>query len=166
MRVLPVGTLSQPLEEVQAVGLGHGELVAVEDVQDVGGVAIGGELVGQELGILPDSEDVGEDEEGDAVVLLGALGLGDVHVVLADLDYLAGGLAPATGSIRQPGVHFTVVARGTTLYRLDLVRAMVCGGDLLMLEADGAALSWGVGGHDVEFVGGGYRVYGRVVRRW
>ena len=95
--VLSVGALSQPLEEVQAVGLGHGEWVAVEDVHDDGVVAVCGELVGHQLGVLPDAEDVGNVEERDAVVLVGARGLGDVGVILADLDDAAGGLATAEG---------------------------------------------------------------------
>jgi hypothetical protein len=44
---------------------------------------------------LPDAEDVGDVEEGYAIVLVGALGFGDVGLVLADLGDATGRLASA-----------------------------------------------------------------------
>lgn len=110
--VLAVGALGQPLHEVEVGGAVEGEGVLVEEVGDDGVVAVGGELVGHQLAVLPDADDVRQVQQGDAVVLVAALGLGHVHVVLADLDRLALGLA-------------------------------------VMLDADGAALRGGVGGHDM-----------------
>lgn len=99
MGVFSIRTLRQPLHKIQALGLGHRDGVAVEDIDDYGVVAVGSELVGHKLGVLPDAEDVGDVEEGDAIVLVGALGLGDVGIVLADLDDAAGGLTPGKRSI-------------------------------------------------------------------
>lgn len=95
MGVLPVRASTQPLHEVEAGGHGHGDGVAVEDIHDNGVVTVGGELIGHELGVLPDTEDVGDVEECYAIVLVGALGFGDVGLVLADLDGATSRLASA-----------------------------------------------------------------------
>lgn len=93
MGVLSIGPSTQPLHEVEAFGHGHGNGVAVEDVDNNGVVTVGGELVGHELGVLPDAEDVGDVEEGDTIVLVGALRLSNVSLVLANLGEATGGLA-------------------------------------------------------------------------
>jgi len=61
----------------------EGDLVTLEQVRDDGQVAIVGELVGKQLGVGVDAEDVGQEEDG----LFGALvlGVGDVAV-----DYQVG----------------------------------------------------------------------------
>lgn len=61
----------------------EGDLVTLEQVGDDGQVAIVGELVGKQLGVGVDAEDVGQEEDG----LFGALvlGIGDVAV-----DYQVG----------------------------------------------------------------------------
>lgn len=90
MGVVAVGALSEPLHDV--LWRGVGEAVAVEDIDDDGVVAVGGELVRHELGVLPDAEDVLDVEQCDTIVLL-ALWLGHISLILADLDGLAGGRA-------------------------------------------------------------------------
>lgn len=90
MGVIAVSALIDPFHDVLRCGIG--EPVAVQDIDDDCVIAIGGELVGHELGVLPDAENIGDVEQGGTIVLL-ALGLGHVGVVLADLDGLAGGLA-------------------------------------------------------------------------
>lgn len=90
MGAVAVGALGQPLHDVLWRGVGEG--VAVKDIDDDGVVAVGGELVRHELGVLPDAEDVLDVEQGDTIVLL-ALGLGHISLILADFDGLARGLA-------------------------------------------------------------------------
>lgn len=97
--VLAVRTFGQPLHEIEVFGTVQGERVAVEDVRNDGVVAVGGVLVGHQLAVLPDADDVGDVQQSDAVVLL-ALGLGNVGVILANLDGLASRLASVG---RYPG---------------------------------------------------------------
>lgn len=132
MRVLAVGSLRQPLHKVKVVGAVEREGVAVEDVNDQGIVAVGGELVGHQLAVLPDANDVWNVQQSGAVMLLVALGLGDVGIVLADLDDGAGGLAAEK-----------VTACISSCLVCTLSRRY-----LLVLYADSAALGRGVGGHD------------------
>lgn len=94
--VLAVRAASEPLHEVEVGGAVEREGVAVEDVDDEGVVAVGGEVVGHQLAVLPDADDVWDVQQRHAVVLL-ALGLGDVGVVLADLGLGAGGLTAVGG---------------------------------------------------------------------
>ena len=72
--------VGQPGGQIGLAGLhgGDGDLVALEQVGDDSQVAIGGELVGEELGVGENAEDVGQEEDG----LVGALvlGVGDVGV--------------------------------------------------------------------------------------
>jgi hypothetical protein len=97
--VVTFAALGEPAHEVQVVGAIEAERVAVEDVDDEGQVAVGGELVGHQLAVLPDADDVGDVQ--DAGILVGLLWLGDgqVSVVLADLDVLAGGSTSARVSV-------------------------------------------------------------------
>lgn len=91
--VLAVGALLDPGHDVLAAEAAEGDGVAVEEVRHEGQVAVGGELVGDQLGVLPDAEHVGQVEDGGVLVRL-ALGRGgEVGVVAADLDGLAAGLA-------------------------------------------------------------------------
>lgn len=76
-----------PRGKVGLSGLHVAELdgVAAEQVRDDGQVTVGGELVGEELGVDIDAEDVAQDDDG----LLGGLvvlGVGDVGV---DCDFTA-----------------------------------------------------------------------------
>lgn len=90
MRVLAVPALLDPFHDILRWGIG--EYVAVEDINDDGVVSVGSELIGHELGVLPDAENIGDVKQGGTIVLL-ALGLGHVGIVLADLDDFAGRLA-------------------------------------------------------------------------
>lgn len=91
--VLAVTALAEPLHDVEAVGAVQRERVAVEDVDNEGVVAVGGEVVGHELGVLPDANDIGDVQQSGAIVLLAGCGLGHVGLIRANLDGLAGGLA-------------------------------------------------------------------------
>lgn len=66
--------LGEPRGEVDLarVHVANGDLVTLEQIGDNGQEAIVGELVGQELGVGEDAEDVGQEENG----LVGALVLG------------------------------------------------------------------------------------------
>lgn len=72
--------VGQPGGQIGLAGLhgGDGDLVTLEQVGDDSQVAIGGELVGEELGVGENAEDIGQEEDG----LVGALVLrvGDVVV--------------------------------------------------------------------------------------
>jgi len=58
--VLAIGASCQPLHEVEARPHAvQGEGVAVEKVEEVGGVAVGGQLVGDELRVDEDTKDIG-----------------------------------------------------------------------------------------------------------
>lgn len=92
VRLLVVGAIEDPVDDI----LSRCELVAVEDVGDDGGVAVGGELVGDQLRVRVDAPDVrDEDQAGAGVGLVGGR-LGDVGLdgAVGDLDELSGGSAP------------------------------------------------------------------------
>jgi hypothetical protein len=94
--VVALGALGQPGHEVEALGAVQGNGVAVEDINDQGEVAISGKLVGHQLAVLPDADDVGDVEEANALVLVVGRRRGEVGVVLAgDLDGGARRGAPA-----------------------------------------------------------------------
>lgn len=91
MRVVARGALGHPGHKVKVAGSVERDWVAIEGVDDQGEVAVGGELVGHQLAVLPDANDVGDVEQADALVLLVGGRSGKVAVVLpGDLDVLAG----------------------------------------------------------------------------
>lgn len=93
--VVAVAASCEPLHDVEALGKGEGQLVAVEEIDDQGGVAVGGELVGQQLAVVPDAEDVGDEEDTGVLVRLVGGGLGEVALILAgDGDLLSLRSAP------------------------------------------------------------------------
>jgi hypothetical protein len=93
VRVLAVGALVEPLHDVNIAQAVHGDRVAVEEVGHQGQVAVGGELIGDQLAVLPDAEDVRQVEDGRVLVRLALRRSSEVGIVLADLDGLAAGLA-------------------------------------------------------------------------
>lgn len=93
VRVLAVGALGEPFHEVKVAGAVKRERVAVEDVNDQSVVAVGGKLIGHQLAVLPDADDVWDVQQCGAVVLVVALGFGDVSFILTDFDTRASGLA-------------------------------------------------------------------------
>lgn len=73
--------LGEPRGEINVAGVhvGDADLVTLEQIRDDGQVAALGELIGEQLGVGEDAEDVGEEDDG----LLGGLvvlGVGDVGV--------------------------------------------------------------------------------------
>lgn len=96
VRIVASGALSHPGHEVESAGAVEGDWVTVEDVNDQGKVAVGGELVSHELAVLPDSNDIGNVEQANTLVLLvGGRGC-DVGVILpGHLDGVAGRGSPA-----------------------------------------------------------------------
>jgi hypothetical protein len=95
--VVAGGALGEPAHEVEVVRAVEGQGVTVEGVDDQGQVAVGGELVGHQLAVLPDGDDVRDVEDGSILVRLGRVGSRDVGIVLANLDILASGFAPVGG---------------------------------------------------------------------
>lgn len=98
MRVLAIAALVKPLHEVE-VGRPpiQRQRVAVEDVDDECGVAVGGKLIRHQLGVLPDADHVRDVQQRCAVVLYAAFGLRDVGFVRPGFEGRAGGLAPGGG---------------------------------------------------------------------
>lgn len=93
--------LAQPGREVEAVGTVQRQGVAVEEIRDEGHVALGGEVVGHELAVLPDADHVGDVEDAAALLglALGRRGQVGVDGVVGDLDVLALGLAPEWSAV-------------------------------------------------------------------
>ncbi len=132
MRVLAVGALLEPLHEIEFLRAVEGDGIAIEHVEEQGQIAIGGKLIGDELAVLPNANDVRDEQDADALVrLVGGRGC-EVRVVLVgDADQLAGGRA----------TEDTRLATGLKASLLDVGRP------ILMLDADSAASCGGIGGH-------------------
>ena len=132
MRVLAVGTLLEPLHEVESLRAVEGDGIAVEHVEEQSQITIGGKLIGDELAVLPNANDVRDEQDTDALVrLVGGRGC-EVRVVLVgDADQLAGGRA----------TEDTRLAAGLKASLLDVGRP------ILMLDTDSAASCRGIGGH-------------------
>ena len=96
VRVLSIGALGEPLHEIEVLVSVERQRVAVEDVDDEGRVALLGQLVGHQLAVLPDANDIRDVEECDILVLLVGWWRGKIAGVLSsDLDVLAGSRAAA-----------------------------------------------------------------------
>lgn len=95
VRVVAGAALADPRHEVDA----RIKFVAVENVGDQGCVAVGRKLVCDELRILPDAPDVGDQDNRGAGVDLVSRSLGEIgaDAVAGDLDQLAGGSATREG---------------------------------------------------------------------
>jgi hypothetical protein len=130
--------LGQPSGEIGLAGfhVGDANLVTLEQIRDDGQVAALGELIGEELGVGEDAEDVGEEDNG----LLGGLvvlGVGDVGV-----DYEGEEGAVSSVFLTQAGRD-----RGEQVLTSVNVLHLANGGTLV-LEASSAACGRGVGSHD------------------
>lgn len=87
-----------PRHEVEIRATVQGKRIATEGVHDDRVVSICGVLVGEQLAVFPNTDDIGEEEDGTVFVHCFALGLGYVGVVAAiELDHRAGDLASADG---------------------------------------------------------------------
>lgn len=95
VRVVATGALGDPFDKVKVALAVQRQRIAVEDVRQQHGVALGGIVVGQQLAVLPDANDVGDEEDALAIADLVGRRRGQVGVDGAvDLDVLAGGFAP------------------------------------------------------------------------
>ena len=99
MRVVTGRALGDPAHEVKVVGPVQLQSIAVEDVRQQDGVALGGKVVGQQLAVLPDANDIRDEEDALALASLvgGRSGQVGVNVAL-DFDVLALGLTPEANS--------------------------------------------------------------------
>lgn len=76
MRVAATLTTREPTHNVELAQIDSDvKLVAIEQIGNQSSVATSSELVGDELGVLPDAEDIGVDDHGCGV---GRGGLGEV----------------------------------------------------------------------------------------
>lgn len=133
VRVLAVGPLLEPLHEVESLRAVEGDGIAIEHVEKQRQITIGGKLVGDELAVLPNADDVRDEQDADALVrLVGGRGCEVGVVLVGDADQLAGGCA----------TEDTLLAMMLQASVLDVGRP------ILMLDADSAASCGGVGGHD------------------
>jgi hypothetical protein len=91
--VIAVSTLCDPAHDIDTHGR-VGQDIAVEEVGKNSGVTVGGELIGHELAVVPDTIDISDVDNSSALMRL-ALGSGrKVSVDSAGkLDHLASGLA-------------------------------------------------------------------------
>lgn len=90
VRVVPIATLGEPGHEVKAIGPVELKCVAIEDVDYQSQIAAVGELVGHEVRVLPETDDIGDVEKADILVRLALRRGGYVGIILSgDLDVLA-----------------------------------------------------------------------------
>lgn len=95
VRVVATGALGDPFHKVKLALAVQRQRIAVEDVWQQHGVSLSGKVVGQQLAVLPDANDVGDEENALAIANLVGRRSGQVGVNgSVDLDVLAGGLAP------------------------------------------------------------------------
>lgn len=73
MRVVARGSSLKPRKEVEIVRTIESQGISIEDVNDQSCVAVTGVLVGNQLAILPDTDDIGEKKKGDIVVSSGSM---------------------------------------------------------------------------------------------
>jgi hypothetical protein len=94
MRVIAIGTLCDPAHDVKTLRHRQRHNIAVENVGDDGGVAVGGELISHQFAVGPNSENIGNVDNSGTLVRLIRGSCRDVSVKAAtELDHLAGGLA-------------------------------------------------------------------------
>lgn len=95
VRVVTSRALGDPGRKVKVASSVQLEGIAVEDVWEQDSVALSGKVVGQQLAVLPDANDIGNEEDALAITSLARRRGGQVGVNVAfDLDVLAGSLTP------------------------------------------------------------------------
>lgn len=80
MGILPITSLLQPALEIEVAGTVDRERIAVELVNEDSIVTIGRKLVRDQLGVLPDADDVGKENDGTLLVDVLSRWLCDVDV--------------------------------------------------------------------------------------
>jgi len=96
VRVLAIRAMVEPLHEIETFRSVERQGISVEHVDDDGVVAVGGELVGNELAVEPDADDIGDEDQADALVALVRWRYSQVGIPLvSDLDRLPRCLTPA-----------------------------------------------------------------------
>lgn len=86
MGVVAGRSLLEPGHDLETGGWVLRDRVAVEEVDDERQVAVGSVLIGHELAVLPDAQDVREIKNGGVLVRYGGVGSRQVAGMLADLD--------------------------------------------------------------------------------
>lgn len=113
MRVLAIRSLIQPLHKVKSRGPVKRDCIFIEDIEQQRQVAVGSELVCEELAILPDADHIGDEEDSGTFVFLIGRRPREVCVVLAgDGNQLARGRAP-----RQEGYDVSSVEKETASWQ-------------------------------------------------
>jgi hypothetical protein len=132
-RVLRLGrVLRLPRVKVEALGAVQRQRIAVEGVDNNRRVPIGGELVRDELAVLPDADDVGDDQNGDVLVRLVRRWRGEVCIDLAvDLDGFSMALATASPLAQDPRQRGETASRSTYSWRTPMVQHCAGGCDAM-----------------------------------
>lgn len=95
MGVLPVRALGDPFHDVEAHGHVQADRVTVHDIGNQGAIPVGGELVSDELRVLPNAKHVRDVDYSGVLVLLISGRDGQIPIPLpSDLDHLPGRLTP------------------------------------------------------------------------
>ncbi len=95
MRVISGGPFRQPSNEIKTIRSVQTQWITVEQIRYESEVSIGGELVGNQLRVLPDPDHVGKEEDCGVFVDGLPCGLGDVCFDIANFDGFSGWLAAA-----------------------------------------------------------------------
>ena len=94
MRVLSVGAILEPGHEIETRGSVEVNRVTVEFVKHQCQIPVGGKLVGHELAVLPDADDIGQVKDALALMRLAWGRSRQIGVPFSgDLDKLAGRLS-------------------------------------------------------------------------
>lgn len=94
MGIIAPGALRQPSHQIKPRRTIQTQWIAIEQVRDESVVAISGVLIGHQLRVLPDPDNVGEEEDSSVLVDGLAGGFGYVGFDAANFDGFAGWLAP------------------------------------------------------------------------
>lgn len=95
VRVVTSRALGQPRIKVKVASSVQLKGIAVEEIWEEDGVALSSKVVGQQLAVLPDAKDIGNEEDTLAIASLVRRGCGQIGVNVAfELDVLASSLTP------------------------------------------------------------------------
>lgn len=93
MGVLSIRSLRQPSHKIKVLRSVQAQGIAIEQVRNQGIVSVRSILISHQLAVLPDANDVGEEEDRGIFVHFLALGLRDISFDAADFDGGSCGLA-------------------------------------------------------------------------
>lgn len=129
MGVISTRSLGQPSHKIEIIGSVQAQCIAIEQVRNDGVVSVGSELIGHQLAVLPDTDDIWEEENG--CVLVNCLAFRFSNVGFDTSSNFDG------RSCRLASVFASIVSS----------MSMRGDPDVLVLDTDGAAGGWWIGCH-------------------